>query len=227
MLLLPFLILSVALIYNSTLFMEKLGIIREEISVPNSEQNTYLIRLRFLSSSIRNSHDHILLYLELDRWDLLESEMVTMEGLKEARRGELQKLKESVIRNGGENTSRWILLQQLETQIAKMNEDCNIFLAHVDSIKKGSKKEDSVTIKLAEDLSYRQNKILNVVSAFLLYNQKELEESSALVDVLKVKSLYWAYFILALGSIMLIVVITSINHTVSKSLENIKCPPKK
>lgn len=220
----PFLLTTVALIYNHVLFLQKLQTVREDVSIPTSEQNVYIGRTRFLSTAIQNSHYKILTYISENQKDLLESEIVTMEGLTELRLEELQKLRSSIEQNKAESTPPRLLLQRLETEIENLDAKHHSFL---EEVKSGQSKKIMTlpAAKLTEEWDHSHNLVLDTATAFLIHNQKEVEESRELADVIKQDSLQWMYLILIVNIGLLFISIASADYLVLESMEKIKCYP--
>lgn len=222
--LVPFFFTATALVYNHTLFLQKLQAVREEVSIPTSEQNAYVSRIRFLSTAIQTSHYKTLSYINDNQKESLGAEITAMEEFTALRRAELEKLRSSVKRSRTDESPPAILLQRLEAEIADLDSKHHEFILDAKSVQ--HKKIMTLTeTQLTEEWNQLHQQVVETASAFLVHNQKEVEESRELTDVLKQNSVKWMYVILTVNIGFLFISIISADLAVLSWLEKIRCRP--
>ncbi|GEM_PF-5542546 len=211
-LLLPFLLASVGLIYNHSLFLQKQELVSEELSIPVSEQNVLITRIRFLCLNIQNSHLRILNDISMNQKDL-QSDISALKDLTSLRLKELHKLHSSVENNNQHDTVSYLLLQDLETKIKLLDLKHEEFLKEVESIQKSGKR-DTLPTELSAEWKRLHELVINSESAFLLHTQKELSEIISLTEIIKDQFQEKMYFILIISGLLMILTLGWLDYKI-------------
>ena len=223
-LLLPFLLTAIALLYNHSLLLQKLQIVREEISIPASEENVLITRIRFLCINIQNSHFKVLTYANQNRQDELQAEISSLRDLTAIRVKELKRLQASVEKSNQKDSAPSLLLENLEKKVSVLDLKHEEFLTEIESSK--NKGKSSLSSELSAEWNDLHKQVIDAESAFLDHNEKGVSEIRELSDVIKEHSQKIMFFVLIVGFAALFLVIGWINYNIVKTLENIKCPPR-
>ena len=218
------LLTTFALIYNHTLFTQKLQTVRQEISIPTSEQNSYIGRIHFLSTAIQNSHYKILIDINDNQKESLEAEIRSMNELTDLRFVELQKLKSSIERNKAEGTPQKLLLQQLEAEI-EVSDAKHLDLIDEIRLVQGKNIVYKAPTKPFAEWNYFYEQVIGTASVFVFHHKKEVEEARELTSIIKQNQLKWMYLILIVEAAILFLSMVVADFIILKSMEKIRCPP--
>ncbi len=193
-----------SLVYNSFSLHRKLETVKNEVSIPTSEQNVFITRIRFLCFGIQNSHNIILTYVAQNNKDLVESELLSLKDLTTLRLKELDRLQSAVEKSIAKDTVQKLFLQDLETKITALDLKQAEFVEAIESAKKGMEMED-MSPQLNKEWNELHKQVIETESVFLLHNQKEVEETRELVNIIEQQSREMMY--LSLGSFLVLVLV--------------------